>query len=417
MRVRPDAAGAGRPNAAIAMKLDPQTLIVASDVSGILCGTFLIIAWLHMRRSTALLWWAAANFTYPAGAIVLTVGVVVPSDATLAAGLLIANAAPALIWGGARVFTSGEIRLPWLLAVGVIAIGSTAAAYTVGGVAYASVVSFATWIAFLVAAALELWRGRAEKLPARGPLIGLFVVHALIYSGGIHDFLSGTLYDGVGAPPVDSWFGLIYFEGILYAMGSALLMSLLCKEREEQKYITAAHSDPLTGIANRRTLFEQAERLLQRCRKDNVPLSLIVFDLDHFKSINDTSGHAVGDQVLRSFVASVRGLLRPSDLFGRHGGEEFAVVLPDATITAATVVAERIRHAFARTVTNLDGQPVNATVSAGVATADPAGTFEMMMNAADMAMYRAKRLGRNRVECTPAAGHGEAESTNVIRVA
>ena len=115
--------------------------------------------------------------------------------------------------------------------------------------------------------------------------MALFLVHAVIYGGGIHDFLSGTLHGG-GAPPVGSWFGLIYFEGILYAMGSALLMSLLCKEREEQKYIAAARSDPLTGIANRRTFFEQAERLLQRCRKDNRPLSLIVFDLDHFKSIN-----------------------------------------------------------------------------------------------------------------------------------
>ena len=194
-------------------------------------------------------------------------------------------------------------------------------------------------------------------------------------------------------------------------------MSLLCKEREEQKYIAAARSDPLTGIANRRTFFEQAERLLQRCRKDNRPLALIVFDLDRFKSINDDNGHAAGDEVLRAFVASVRAVLRPNDLFGRHGGEEFAVALPEATIDSATVVAERIRHAFARRPVNHDGRPVKATVSAGVAAAEPASTFETLMNAADMAMYRAKRLGRNRVECMPAAGGDEAGPANVIRVA
>jgi diguanylate cyclase (GGDEF)-like protein len=402
---------------ATAMHLDPQTLIVAADVASVLCGTFLILAWLHMRRSTALLWWAVANFANSAGAIVMTVGVVVESDATIVAGLVIANAAPVLIWGGARVFTAGDVRLSLLVTAGVAAVGSTAAAYALGGVADASIVSFATWIAFLAVAVNELWRGRAEKLPARWPLMALFVVHAVIYSGGIYDFLSGTLYDGISAPPVGSWFGLIYFEGILYTMGSALLMSLLCKEREEQKYIAAAHSDPLTGIANRRTFFEQAERLLQRCRKDHQPLALIVFDLDHFKSINDSNGHAVGDEVLRSFVASVRGLLRPNDLFGRHGGEEFAVALPDATLDTATVVAERIRHAFTRSPFTLDGQPVMATVSAGVAIAEPSWTFEMLMNTADMAMYRAKPLGRNRVERMPAAGGGETDRSNVIRVA
>ena len=181
------------------MHLDPQTLIVAADVAGVLCGTFLIVAWLHMRRSTALLWWAAANFTYPAGAIVMTVGIVAASNVTIVVGLAIANGAPALIWGGARVFTNGDVRLPSLIAVGIAAVGSTAAAYAYGGVADASIVSFATWIAFLVATVVEFWRGRAEKLPARWPLMALFVVHAAIYSGGIYDFLSGTLYDGVGA--------------------------------------------------------------------------------------------------------------------------------------------------------------------------------------------------------------------------
>ncbi len=380
------------------MHLDSLTLIVIGTLSIVLCGVFLLVAWTQMQRAPALLWWATANLAYPASTAVAMLGVLNFRDDVIVVGTLLSNAAPALIWAGARVFARGKAPVPVLLCTIGAATGGTVLAYAMKGVVPASTVSFATWVAFLAAAAAELWRGRAERLPARWPLVALFLVHAIVYCGGIVDLATGTLYDGSGAPPINSWFGIIYFEGIIYSMGTAIFMSLMCKEREERKHIAAAGIDSLTGAANRGTFFERAARLLARYQHQQTPLSVIVFDLDRFKTINDTRGHAVGDQVLKIFADAVRSVLRPTDLFGRHGGEEFAVVLPGATPDTAYVIAERVRNAFATAVRRADGPAVAATVSAGVAAAVPGATFEQAMIAADTAMYRAKEHGRNRVE-------------------
>jgi len=300
--------------------------------------------------------------------------------------------------------------------------GVTAIAFGVGGNVAAAVTNFAVWVVLLVGATADLWRSnREERLGARWPLMILFIIHALIFAGGLFDFVTGTLHAGIDAPRINTLFGLSYFETILYSMGSAFFMSLICKEREENRYILAARNDSLTGTANRGAFFEHAARLLTRCHNDGTPLSLIVFDLDRFKSVNDAHGHAVGDDVLRVFADTVRALLRPNDLFGRHGGEEFAVALPGATVETAYVIAERVRHAFGEASRNLDGRSINATVSAGVACAEPGQSFEAAMYAADMAMYRAKERGRNRVErddpSSPYEASGGQPKTNVIRVA
>ena len=274
-------------------------------------------------------------------------------------------------------------------------------------------VSFGGWIIWLCVSAFELWRGRAEKIPARWPLLALLMIHALVYTGGIYDVLRGRFtYDGI--LPLNSWFGAIFFEGIFYAMASAILMAMLCKERETQEYIRASRNNSLTGIANHGALMESARRIFERHRKDGAPFSLIMFDLDHFKDINDRFGHRTGDDVLRAFVATVRGLLRPTDLFGRYGGEEFTVVLPGASVETAYVIAERVRHAFAESNRFLDGPPLNATVSAGVAEAGADMSFEDTFDAADRAMYRAKELGRNRVERADAPRSGR---DTIVRIA
>jgi diguanylate cyclase (GGDEF)-like protein len=145
-----------------------------------------------------------------------------------------------------------------------------------------------------------------------------------------------------------SWFGLEHFEAIVFAMGSSAFMVLLCKERVELGHIKAAGIDVLTGIANRGALCEGAERLFTRCRGAESPLSIVMFDLDHFKSINDTLGHKAGDRVLKGFAETVRALLRPNDLFGRYGGEEFVLVLPNVSIEAAYAIAERARRPLSR---------------------------------------------------------------------
>jgi len=204
---------------------------------------------------------------------------------------------------------------------------------------------------------------------------------------------------------------------MIFLVGTAVFMVVLARERIELGYKQASRLDELTGIANRRAFFERAERLLRRCYEGGSSCSVIVFDLDHFKQINDTRGHAAGDRVLRTFADIARATLRPNDLFGRHGGEEFAVILPGTGAEVAYVIAERVRQAFATTSEDPDVAASHPTVSAGVATVTGETGLEAVMEIADRALYRAKRLGRNRVEC-PDLGHGRDDSdSNVVRVA
>jgi diguanylate cyclase (GGDEF)-like protein len=381
------------------MQLDNVTLIAMGCLAIGLSGILLALVWTQMRRDVALLWWAAAHTVNATGTFLILAYHNGPEILVLA-GLLISGLSPILLFAGAWAFTRGRARLDAVLVAGLLFILATSAIYGGAGIVDASAASFIVWIVMMSATIAELWRSRREPLPARWGLIVLFAIHAVVYSAGLQDLAAGNIGSGA-LPDLNSWFGLIYFEGLAYAIGTAAFMVLLCKERAEHKLIRAGHTDGLTGAANRTALFDSGERLLRRCRENHLPLSLIVFDLDRFKQINDTYGHHTGDLVLAAFADVVRGVLRPSDIFGRHGGEEFAVLLPGASIEAAFVIAERIRHSLGETTTSVNGIAIAATVSAGVATAADGQSFQSTLDAADSAMYQAKNRGRNRVERAP----------------
>lgn len=170
--------------------------------------------------------------------------------------------------------------------------------------------------------------------------------------------------------------------------------------REAERLAT---TDALTGIANRRGLLEPAEREIKLALRNDRPLAVVMFDLDHFKRVNDSYGHAEGDRVLRDVVTAALQVIRDTDLFGRVGGEEFLAVLPDTTEEAAVVVAERIRERIgAEVVCGVPPQPV--TASFGVAGLKaPKTTLAALEAAADAALYGAKHKGRNRVETSRSA--------------
>jgi diguanylate cyclase (GGDEF)-like protein len=137
---------------------------------------------------------------------------------------------------------------------------------------------------------------------------------------------------------------------------------------------------------------------MARTRFARRPAALLLFDLDRFKSINDRFGHGAGD-VLTAFCQLATSLLRPTDLFGRIGGEEFASLLPDTTRQDALLLAERLRAAFEATTHTLTDGPLSATASVGVAISDDASSdLAALLDVADQALYRAKAMGRNRVE-------------------
>lgn len=162
----------------------------------------------------------------------------------------------------------------------------------------------------------------------------------------------------------------------------------------------AATRDPLTGLLNHRALHDEMASRISQAERSGKPLGLLMIDVDRFRSFNEEEGHAAGDQVLRLVADAIRSVLRPYDVVGRYGGEEFAALLPDADPARCATVAERIRQAVARVKhTTSVGRPRGVTVSIGCAAfPDNGEDAAMLLRAADAALYRAKRAGRNRVE-------------------
>ncbi len=157
-----------------------------------------------------------------------------------------------------------------------------------------------------------------------------------------------------------------------------------------------ARVDSLTGLYNRRHLDEQLTTLLSAARRRQEPVSVLLIDVDHFKHVNDTAGHAGGDRALKEVACRLRSVIRTEDLIGRWGGEEFLVLLPNSGPAAALVLAERLRSAVAAMPINLGTTSVLITISVGVSTGITTAE-DALVRAADDAMYESKHLGRNRV--------------------
>ncbi|WP_425099783.1 GGDEF domain-containing protein [Tropicibacter sp. S64] len=161
-----------------------------------------------------------------------------------------------------------------------------------------------------------------------------------------------------------------------------------------------SQTDMLTGASNRRAFMERAADLHWAYQSSGEPFTLLMIDLDHFKAVNDTYGHAAGDVVLTEFSALFRAAIRKRDLLARLGGEEFGVLLDDCTARAAQVVAERIRQEAEAREIAFGGQRLRVTLSMGLAEVLPEdGGLDTLMSRADAALYEAKKTGRNRVIC------------------
>ncbi|MBJ2345884.1 MULTISPECIES: GGDEF domain-containing protein [Pseudomonas] len=183
-----------------------------------------------------------------------------------------------------------------------------------------------------------------------------------------------------------------------HKMSQALEIAFrLTREMEQANSIStrAAQTDELTGLKSRRAFFEHAQQLYNECKSKRLGLCAVMLDMDHFKHINDTYGHQVGDQVLREVGVVISSSFRATDIHGRLGGEEFAILLPDTSIEVATQIAEQLID----TIAGLMIEPVHGiSASLGVASTGACNKdLHSLMNDADKALYRAKALGRNRV--------------------
>ncbi|MGB9521496.1 MAG: GGDEF domain-containing protein, partial [Anaerolineales bacterium] len=169
-------------------------------------------------------------------------------------------------------------------------------------------------------------------------------------------------------------------------------------KRLQQKLETLALTDELTNILNRRGLLEFGKRELAQARRYHLPLSILLFDLDHFKEINDQYGHTVGDSLLHDLIQRISKEIRDSDLFARYGGEEFVILLPDTASHQALILADRIRQKVAQEPFSISGQQIQITISIGIVDYNGEDDLMRLLEKADQAMYLAKQNGRNRIE-------------------
>ena len=233
---------------------------------------------------------------------------------------------------------------------------------------------------------------------ARGIIVASFATAgiACILRGVGAAFVADPLR-GFQAP--SGFAAITFLLAFAAAIASTFGFLILHKERAEAEARRLATMDPLTGAYNRKTFHEIAERELSRARRAGQPLSIVMFDIDHFRAINEKHGLRTGDEVLRKFTELVRTALRKEDMLVRYGGEEFLVMLPDVPGPGAVVVAGRIRRFVASEPIEVNGQKFPLTVSLGVAARLDEGpeSIDTLLDRADSALALAKERGRDRV--------------------
>jgi len=375
------------------MSLDSITLYFVATMVAALLGAMLLFFG-SQENNSALKWWGIAYLLGAASVALWTMASQTLGEMLSLALNAVGFIACGMVWNASRVFHGRKPNLPglvlgalvWIAAVMSLDPRNAALRLTIG----AGIVAV-----YAALTATELWSERRKSLQRRWPAFLVPVLHGFVLMLPI---LLGDLL-----LPADEKFGSSVWamafsvELVLYAVGTVFVIFMLVSERTVTAHKNAASVDPLTGMFNRRGFAEACARVIEREASAGRPVCVMIFDIDHFKSINDRFGHPAGDEILKLFATVVVNGLRLSDLSGRIGGEEFAALLP-CPLEEGVVAAERVREAFEASGIVCEEGAVDTTVSIGVA-GGPAGTeLEVLLAAADTALYQAKRSGRNRVE-------------------
>lgn len=400
------------------------TLLICTLLSTMVVAVFLTQYWLTERGPAAARYWCVAMWIGTASSALLATRETIAPELSIGLGNFLAALAYSLTWAGFRAFEDRHVsRLalaagPAAWSLAYLFSDTFAADMSLRVILMSLVVS-----GYSLAIATELLSGRRrEALPSRRIIAVLLASHGVIYLLRIPFALVAPVTDG-SEPSVSPWFAVFALEIFLHTLIVAVAMLVLIKERSEFVFRYAARSDALTGILNRGAFMDDVSACILRRPDSGV---LMLFDLDHFKSINDTYGHMAGDQVLRRFTSAVSAQIDDDMIFGRFGGEEFALFAPALDLEHGLAVADRIRRDVARLSIGHFGETISITISVGIASVVlSGGDLDRMVAAADHALYRAKAEGRDRVNLAgpadslmqvagrmrgPETGHAEAEA-------
>ena len=378
------------------MTLHIPTMLVVSVFIFCLMGLLTLHAWSRETRERSLAYLGIMMLLASVGVLLFSLRGENADFIRVVVGNIILLQSAAMSWTSMRVFARRPASL-----VGILA-GSSLWLVLCFIPAFRDSLALRVSIYSILAAGYggltlrEFWRSRKELEVAYMPALILTLGHTLFYcirvfneeGSALNQALSGT---NLGI----QFFSVMLFESMLYVIGIGYVTLAMVKERVELRLKAAAYSDPLTGIGNRRSFMLHGQQLLLDCQRRGAPAALLLCDLDHFKRLNDSFGHAMGDQALIAFGQITADTLHKENVFGRIGGEEFACVLRDTDASGALEVAERIRAGFS-------GLPLLElgllSVSIGIATTQESG-YELshLLSVADGALYGAKGNGRNQV--------------------
>jgi diguanylate cyclase (GGDEF)-like protein len=380
------------------MNLDVNTLFMVTIYVEAILGLLLLFAWVQNTSIHAVAWWGFAHLVRAGSVVLFGMYGSVPDLVSIDFANALLFTAFAVTWTGARVFDGKQVEpvylvtgaVLWLLVCRLPVVTESVEARVLLA---SGIITTYTWLT-----AYEFWCGRNEPLVSRWPAIFMLFAHGALF------LLRTPLVTVLPWSPQNKvfnsvWLTVISFEALLFTISIAFILLAMAKERTELRHRTAAMVDPLTGIANRRAFLQDVGALAKRHMDNPRPAAVLLIDLDHFKSINDRFGHAIGDRTLELFAETAQKNLRASDLLGRLGGEEFAAVLYDTSEEQALQMAERLRVAFEQVTQNVEGHAVCATMSVGLVHCQaPMLDVPSLLAQADQALYFAKERGRNRVE-------------------
>lgn len=379
------------------MGLDPRSLVIASLLSAVLLGG-VSVGFAAIRGTSRIIGaWGAAMLVLATGLLGLGLRDIIPLWISAVVGNMLIVAGIALAMRALRVFVGSKPRdaMTWVLLAALVLMLVYFTEVNASSIGRTIAISAALGIIALRAAMLLRRRAPAEcRLSSR---VTEYVFWLVAWITAFR--IVGTLFfpppGSLSQTPFNATVFLFYSGFIIVATLSVMWMEI---ETLQAELLRSARYDSLTGLQNRGTFLADFEREVSRCERGAPAFSLALFDLDHFKRLNDQYGHPFGDQVLRAFANVLKAGIRKYDTAGRYGGEEFALLMPATGKDTALRVAERMRRDLEARGITVEGKRIEVTVSGGIATYGQDGEgWDTLLSAADDALYKAKEGGRNRI--------------------
>jgi diguanylate cyclase (GGDEF)-like protein len=376
-----------------------QTLVLALLVLHVLLGGLALVIGRGEHRSQALRWWGAGLLLYALGLVVTLMAGLGARSIALTVGNGLITAAPVLCAIGVLAHTRMRLHFGWISA-GVAATVAVLAwnnlGYAPGAMVNLTAPSVMAVVMFLLAAFVVLREGPRESAPANQFLAAIMVVAVATWVmriAAMYSAMQGTN----DLERIDAIVSFFAIAQMVTGVGATLALFWIDVRLMQAELSRVAHTDEVTGLPNRRAILARFQEEVARAARRKEKLAIALLDLDHFKRVNDSKGHAVGDEMLKAAAAAFTSAKRNEDVLARIGGEEFLVVLASCqSIEGAAQAAERMREAVAGVELRAGGEAVRISASGGVALyPDEGADWDALFSTADRRLYAAKGAGRN----------------------